>query len=65
MATCAGHLAPGGRLVVGAGLQRGWPSVDELDAWAFDAGLVLDVRYGSWDRGPFEGGYAVSIYAAA
>jgi 2-polyprenyl-3-methyl-5-hydroxy-6-metoxy-1,4-benzoquinol methylase len=65
VATCAGHLAPGGWLVVGAGLQRGWPSVDELDAWASDAGLVLDVRYGGWDRSPFSGGYAVSIYAAA
>ena len=65
VATCAAHLAPGGRLVVGAGLNRGWPSVDALDAWAAAAGLVLDDRFGDWDRGPFVGPYAVSIYAAA
>jgi SAM-dependent methyltransferase len=66
VATCGGHLASGGRLVVGAGLQRGWPSVGELDAWASDAGLVLDARYGGWDRAPFDGaGYALSLYAEA
>ena len=65
VATCAAHLAPGGRLVVGAGLQLGWPSADDLDAWAGSAGLVLVDRFGDWDRGPFVGAYAVSIYAAA
>jgi SAM-dependent methyltransferase len=61
----AEHLAPGGRIVVGAGLQQGWPSVAELDAWAAAAGLVLDERYGGWDRVPFDGGgYALSLYAA-
>lgn len=28
---CAGHLAAGGRLVSGASLQSGWPTVDDLD----------------------------------
>jgi SAM-dependent methyltransferase len=65
VATCARHLAPAGRLVVGAGVQRGWPSVADLDAWAVAAGLVLDDRHGGWDRAPFVGEYAVSIYAAA
>jgi len=65
VATCGRHLAPGGRLVIGAGLEPGWPTVAELDAWASDAGLLLDARYGGWDRGPFVGGYAVSIYATA
>jgi len=66
VATCAGHLTPGGRVVVGAGLQRAWPSVAELDAWATAAGLVLAERYGGWDRVPFDGGgYALSLYAAA
>jgi SAM-dependent methyltransferase len=67
VATCARHLAPGGRVVVGAGLQPGWPSVAELDGWAVGADLVLVERYGGWDRAPFADGgdYAVSIYAAA
>ena len=67
VATCARHLAPEGRLVVGAGLQPGWPSVSELDGWTTSAGLVLVERYGGWDRAPFADGgdYAVSIYAAA
>jgi SAM-dependent methyltransferase len=67
VATCARHLAPDGRLVVGAGLQPGWPTVAELDRWATDAGLVLVERYGGWDRKPYvdAGRYAVSLYAAA
>jgi len=66
VATCAGHLAPDGLVVVGAGLQPGWPTVSELDAWAAAGGLALRSRYGGWDGAPFSGaGYALSLYAAA
>jgi len=66
VATCAGNLAPDGLVVVGAGLQPGWPTVAELDGWAAAGGLALRSRHGGWDGAPFSGaGYALSLYAAA
>ena len=38
VASCAGTSAAGGRLVIGAGLRAGLPSVDDLDRWAADGG---------------------------
>jgi SAM-dependent methyltransferase len=60
---CARHLAGGGRLVSGAGLQHGWPTTDELDRWSTDAGLDLEARFGGWAREPWTpgGGYAVTV----
>lgn len=60
---CARHLDVGGRLVSGASRQRGWPTVDDLDRWSADAGLVLESRYGGWASERWEPGgeYAVTV----
>ncbi|MET0147123.1 MAG: class I SAM-dependent methyltransferase [Ilumatobacteraceae bacterium] len=67
VASCAGHLAPGGLLVTGAGLHDGWPGIDDYDEWCAAAGLVLERRFATWDRQPWaaSGGYAVSIHGRA
>jgi SAM-dependent methyltransferase len=59
----ARHLAPGGALVLGFQLGRGY-ELEELDTHAGDAGLALDARYATWDRDPFpgDGSYAVSVF---
>lgn len=61
---CARHLAPDGRLVSGFGLQPGWPTVADYDGWCSAAGLVLDERWSTWERTPFDArsGYAVSVH---
>jgi SAM-dependent methyltransferase len=61
----ARHVAPGGALVLGFQLGRGY-GLDELDAHAGDAGLALAERYATWDRDPFpgDGSYAVSVFRA-
>ena len=63
VACCARHLAAGGRLVSGAGLAAGWPSVDDLDGWSAAAGLELEARYAGWAREPWHpgGDYAVTV----
>jgi SAM-dependent methyltransferase len=62
----ARHLAPGGALILGFQLGRGY-ELDELDAHAAAAGLVLGARYATWDRDPFpgDGSYAVSVFRRA
>lgn len=63
VAACARQLRPGGRLVSGSSLRRGWPSTDDLDGWAAAAGLRLETRAGSWTGDPFTGDdYAVSVH---
>jgi SAM-dependent methyltransferase len=66
----AAHLAPGGLVVSGFGLDedhlpRGTPVVP-LAAWdaaLVGAGLVLEARYAGWDGVPYDGGgYAVSVH---
>ena len=59
---CAAHLRPGGRLIAGFQLGRGYePDVFDLHAQA--AGLHLEHRFASWDEDPFaEGAYQVSIH---
>jgi SAM-dependent methyltransferase len=59
----ARHLAPGGALVLGFQLGRGY-ELDDLDAHGAAAGLRLDARYATWDRDPFpgDGSYAVSVF---
>jgi SAM-dependent methyltransferase len=66
VARCAAHLAPGGHLVVGYQLRRGWPTLDEYDAWCADAALVLDARFATWEGDPLGTApdYAVSVHRA-
>lgn len=63
VAGCASHLLPGGRLVAGFSLGRGY-GVDEYDDHCARAGLALEDRWSTWDRAPFddESDYAVSVH---
>ena len=62
MAGAARHLVPGGLLVAGFSLVRGY-GVDDYDAHARAVGLELVERFATWDRAPFAGGaYAVSVH---
>ncbi|MFE6741884.1 class I SAM-dependent methyltransferase [Streptomyces tubercidicus] len=57
-----GHVRPGGRLVAGFSLGRGY-GLDDYDAHCCAAGLVLEARYATWSRDPYAGGeYAVSVH---
>ena len=62
----AAHLSPGGRLVAGFRLGVGL-SLDDYDAYATAAGLMLEFRFATWERAPFSDGgdYAVSVHRAA
>ncbi len=65
VANLAEHLEPGGLLVAGFGLERRSDAItlDEYDAAASAAGLVLVERFATWERAPFDGGnYAVSVH---
>lgn len=72
MRAMSGLLADGGRLVAGFGLApghlpQGCPvtTLAEYDAACTAAGLVLQDRFATWDRDPYDGGgYAVSVHAA-
>jgi SAM-dependent methyltransferase len=59
----ARHVAPGGALVVGFQLGRGY-ELDEYDRHCAGAGLELDGRWSTWSRGEFpgDGSYAVSVH---
>jgi SAM-dependent methyltransferase len=63
VAGCARHVAPGGVLVAGFQLRRGYELTD-YDAHCLAAGLVLVDRFATWDRDPFApgGDYAVSVH---
>ncbi|MCU1461145.1 MAG: Methyltransferase type 11 [Acidimicrobiales bacterium] len=63
IAGCARHVRPGGALVAGFQLDRGY-SLSEYDAAAGAAGLALTERFATWDRAPFANGdgYAVSVH---
>jgi len=67
----AAHVAPGGLLVAGFGLDRshlppaaGLVGLDDYDDWCRSAGLALEQRLATWDGDPYpgDGGYAVSIH---
>ncbi len=61
---CAAHVAPGGALVAGFQLGRGY-ELSAFDASCADAGLRITDRWSTWDRAPFAAGddYAVSVAA--
>lgn len=70
---CASHVAPGGALVAGFQLDRGYGAgfqvdqgygLDDYDAACEAAGLTLAERWATWDRQPFiaDGTYAVSLH---
>lgn len=63
VAGCARHVAPGGVLVCGFQLGRGY-ELDEYDAHCTAAELALVERFATWDRDPFpgDGSYAVSVH---
>lgn len=65
VAGAARHLRPGGLLIVGFSLGRGYSQVD-YDTDAAAAGLTLVERYATWDRAAFVAGadYAVSVHQA-
>jgi 2-polyprenyl-3-methyl-5-hydroxy-6-metoxy-1,4-benzoquinol methylase len=59
---CAERVAPGGALVAGFQLGRGY-DLAAYDASCASAGLELEDRYATWDREPFRAGdYAVSVH---
>jgi SAM-dependent methyltransferase len=66
----ADHLAPGGLLVAGFGLDAAHLPLDDAplglpdyDRWCADAGLELNERWATWERGEWDGGgYAVSVH---
>ena len=73
-ARLAAHVAPGGRVVCGFGLDpahlpAGCPvtPLADVDAALAAAGLVPVDRYSGWDRAPFVGseGYVVTVHAPA
>ncbi len=63
VAGCARHVGPGGALVCGFQLDRGYDLV-AYDEHCRLAGLELDRRWATWDRRPFpgDGSYAVSVH---
>jgi 2-polyprenyl-3-methyl-5-hydroxy-6-metoxy-1,4-benzoquinol methylase len=65
VAGCARHVRPGGALVCGFQLGRGY-ELDDYDADCAAVGLTLDARYATWDRMlfPGDGSYAVSVHRA-
>jgi SAM-dependent methyltransferase len=65
VAGCARHLEPGGHLVAGFSLDRGY-GVGDYDREAAVVGLVLVERFATWERAPYRSGadYAVSVHRA-
>ncbi len=64
IANAARWLVPGGHLVAGYSIGPGGFAPPAHDALAVAAGLVLEDRWSTWDRRPFEtpGNYAVSVH---
>ncbi len=70
VARMVAHVAPGGALVAGFGLDRSHLPpmaaqvlLDDYDAWCAAGGLVRELRFATWEGEPYEGGgYAVSVH---
>ena len=64
VAGCARHVSPGGALVCGLQLGRGY-DLATYDQQCAHAGLELIQRWATWDREPFhqDGSYAVSVHS--
>jgi SAM-dependent methyltransferase len=65
VANMARHVLPGGRLVAGFSLDQrsGALTLAEYDEACDAAGLVLDERFATWERAPYDGGdYALSVH---
>jgi SAM-dependent methyltransferase len=63
VASCAGALAEGGRLIAGFTLRPGWPTPEDYAGWCTDAGLELEDRFRSWDGDPYVGGdYLLAVH---
>ena len=57
------RIAPGGLLVAGFSLRPGQLSTQRYDQLASAAGWAPVIRWGTWDRQPFDDGdYAVSVH---
>jgi SAM-dependent methyltransferase len=63
VAGCARHVGPGGRLLAGFQLGRGY-TLQAYDGSCAAAGLELESRWATWDGEAFEpgGDYAVSLH---
>jgi len=63
LASVTRHVHPDGVVVIGLGLDRGYPT-ENMDADAEHAGLVLEHRFATWDLRPFaaDSGFAVTVY---
>jgi SAM-dependent methyltransferase len=63
---CAAHVVPGGALVAGFELRRGY-RLEEWDATCRDAGLRLAERWSTWEGEAWTGTsrYAVSLHHRA
>ncbi len=61
--SAARHVAPGGCLIAGFSVDRGY-GINDWDAHAIAAGLTLIERFATWDRAPWVtgGAYAVSVH---
>lgn len=66
VANLAAHLGPGGRLIAGFQLGRGY-DLARYDADCDAAGLRLAERFATWDGEPWTDGgdYAVSVHATS
>ncbi len=63
---CASHVSPGGVMIVGFQLGRGY-GVDEFDAALDGTGMTLEDRWSTWDRTPFtdDNDYVVTVVRRA
>jgi 2-polyprenyl-3-methyl-5-hydroxy-6-metoxy-1,4-benzoquinol methylase len=63
VAGCARHIAPGGYLIAGFQLDRGY-RLSDYDEHCRQAGLACTGRWATWSGAPFVdgGGYAVSVH---
>ena len=60
------HVRSDGQIVIGFGLDRGYP-LEQFDADIASAGLLVDQRFASWDLRPFtaESDFNVTILRAS